>query len=405
MSVITVNNISKRYYIATTKNRQATLRDNISRLVIKLFKNNKKLEDNYFWALEDISFSVEKGEVFGIIGLNGVGKSTLLKILSRITPPTSGDVIFEGEVSSLLEVGTGFNPELTGRENIFLNGAILGMSKKEIEERMDSIIEFSGVKKFIHVPVKRYSSGMLVRLAFSVAVFLNSEVLLIDEVLAVGDYQFQKKCYDKIFELTRDIQKTILFVSHNLRAINKLCNRCLLLNDGKILYIGETGQVVEQYIKLCAANFSDSKFKESGQDNNKFINFAELKTRDNSMKPVSFFKRNDNIIFDIKIDARTSLEDCLLAISISDKENNLLINLINSDNSVKINLNTGINKVKVNIKNIQLNEGKYYVSFWLGNNLSEKPYLYKKNVCLLNIMNKSNILSKSPFIVDSVWEV
>jgi len=203
---------------------------------------------NAFWALKDISFEVKTGEVLGIVGGNGAGKSTLLKILARITPPTSGKVTLNGRLSSLLEVGTGFHPELTGRENVYLNGSILGMRKKEIDAKFDEIVDFSGVERFLDTPVKRYSSGMRVRLAFAVAAHLEPEILIVDEVLAVGDAEFQRKCLTKM-EKSGEDGKTILFVSHNMQAIARLCSRAIILREGQLVMDGPTGLVLDQYLK------------------------------------------------------------------------------------------------------------------------------------------------------------
>ena len=201
-----------------------------------------------FWALKDVSFEVQEGEVLGIIGRNGAGKSTLLKILSRITEPTSGRVTLRGRVASLLEVGTGFHPELTGRENIFLNGAVLGMSRAEIRKKFDEIVAFAEIDKFIDTPVKRYSSGMYVRLAFAVAAHLEPEILIVDEVLAVGDAEFQKKCLGKMNEVSRRDGRTVLFVSHNMEPLLKLCDRGILLNSGQLTEIGPVSEVISAYL-------------------------------------------------------------------------------------------------------------------------------------------------------------
>jgi len=199
------------------------------------------------WALDDVSFELRRGEVLGLIGANGAGKSTLLKVLSRITAPTEGQVVIRGRVGSLLEVGTGFHPELTGRENVYLNGAILGMRKAEIDRRFDEIVDFSGIARFLDTPVKRYSSGMQVRLAFSVAAHLEPEILLVDEVLAVGDAEFQRKCLGKMHDVTRQ-GRTVVFVSHNLAAVRSLCSRALLLEKGRLLFDGETDEAIERYL-------------------------------------------------------------------------------------------------------------------------------------------------------------
>jgi homopolymeric O-antigen transport system ATP-binding protein len=205
------------------------------------------------WVLEDVSFDVAQGEVVGIIGANGAGKSTLLKILSRITEPTRGEAVLRGRIGSLLEVGTGFHPELTGRENVFLNGAILGMRKNEIRARLDEIVEFSGLARFLDTPVKRYSSGMQVRLAFAVAAHLQPEILLVDEVLAVGDAEFQRKCLGKMQSVTQDEGRTILFVSHNIPAVRSLCPRSLLLEHGKLVYDGDTDGAFSRYLRTTGA--------------------------------------------------------------------------------------------------------------------------------------------------------
>lgn len=209
---------------------------------------SKKGNSDFVWSLKDINFEVKQGEVLGIIGKNGAGKSTLLKILSRVTGPTVGDVKIKGRIASLLEVGTGFHPELTGRENIFLNGAILGMTKQEIRSKFDEIVDFSGVERYIDTPVKRYSSGMYVRLAFAVAAHLEPEILIVDEVLAVGDMEFQNKCLGKMKDVSLNSGRTVLFVSHNMSAIKQLCNRCLFLKNGQLLDNGEPSKIVDSYL-------------------------------------------------------------------------------------------------------------------------------------------------------------
>ena len=210
---------------------------------------SKKGDSDYVWALQDINFEVNQGEVLGIIGKNGAGKSTLLKILSRVTSPTTGSIKTRGRIASLLEVGTGFHPEMTGRENVYLNGAILGMTKKEITSKIDEIIQFSGCERYIDTPVKRYSSGMTVRLAFAVAAHLDPEILVVDEVLAVGDAEFQKKAIGKMQDMSRDGGRTVLFVSHNMAAVQNLCTRGLLIENSKSVYIGDIGETINRYLK------------------------------------------------------------------------------------------------------------------------------------------------------------
>ena len=246
--IITVKNISKKYNINHQQGGYIALRD----VITNIFKNpftflKTKTKEvlgietkEEFWALKDINFEIMKGEVIGIVGRNGAGKSTLLKILSQITPPTTGEIRINGTVGSLLEVGTGFHPELTGRENIFLNGAILGMKKKDIVRKFDEIVKFADIEKFLDTPVKYYSSGMYVRLAFSVAAHMETDILIIDEVLAVGDAEFQKKCLGKMNEITKEEGRTILFVSHDMEAVKKLCSKVLLLKNGRVNFFDKT---------------------------------------------------------------------------------------------------------------------------------------------------------------------
>src|SRR5262245_14847028 len=239
-AIVRVEDICKRYRIGMRNSIYSTVRGSISeamRRSVKFIKGNSSSVIQTLWALKQINFQVAAGEVVGIIGRNGAGKSTLLKILSRITEPTTGRVTLRGRVASLLEVGTGFHPELTGRENIYLNGAILGMSRREIKRKFDEIVAFAEVEKFLDTPVKRFSSGMYVRLAFAVAAHLEPEILLVDEVLAVGDAEFQKKCLGKMQDVSR-VGRTVLFVSHNLSAVQTLCQRCVLLAQGRIATIG-----------------------------------------------------------------------------------------------------------------------------------------------------------------------
>jgi len=248
-TIITVEHLSKQYRIGTLR-RHNSFRDVFDEKLAALFRKQEtrsRSEENYIWALNDVSFEVQQGDVFGIIGRNGAGKSTLLKVLSRITEPTKGVVRMRGRVASLLEVGTGFSGELSGRENIFLNGAILGMKRAEIKRKFDEIVGFAEVEKFIDTPMKQYSSGMYMRLAFAVAAHLEPEILIVDEVLAVGDAAFQKKCLGKMEEVGRE-GRTILFVSHNMEAVLSLCNIGILISDGNILDRGEVAHVVERYI-------------------------------------------------------------------------------------------------------------------------------------------------------------
>lgn len=252
--IIKVENVGKKYVLGTSQSTYVTLRDSLTSAVRAPFNraNGRSSRREILWALRDVSFEIAPGEVVGIIGRNGAGKSTLFKVLSRITEPTTGRVELYGRVASLLEVGTGFHPELTGRENIFLNGAILGMKRDEIERKFDDIVSFAELERFIDTPVKRYSSGMYVRLAFAVAAHLEPEILIVDEVLAVGDVRFQQKCLDKMEGVSKE-GRTVLFVSHNMPAINRLCGRAILLDQGEVIEDGPASRVVSAYLGSTAA--------------------------------------------------------------------------------------------------------------------------------------------------------
>ena len=268
MQVIKVENLFKQYQLGQVST--GTISHDLNRWFHKIRGKEDPYEiitgenareekgtSNYIWALKDINFDVKQGEVLGIIGRNGAGKSTLLKILSKVTAPTKGTIKIRGRIASLLEVGTGFHPELTGRENIFLNGAILGMTKSEIRSKFDEIVAFSGVEKYIDTPVKRYSSGMYVRLAFAVAAHLEPEILIVDEVLAVGDAEFQKKCLGKMKDVSNQ-GRTVIFVSHNLVAVKSLCQRGILMERGGIAFMGSADETVEHYMKVNAAQLNPS---------------------------------------------------------------------------------------------------------------------------------------------------
>lgn len=279
---IRVEHLSKLYTIGAAQPRHDTLRDWIAYGMNGFFRRNGKLDDiaSCFWALQDVSFEIEPGEVVGVIGRNGAGKSTLLKILSRITEPTAGFAEVHGRVGSLLEVGTGFHHELTGRENIYLNGAILGMKKAEIERKFDEIVAFAELEKFIDTPVKHYSSGMYMRLAFAVAAHLEPEILLVDEVLAVGDAAFQRKCLGKMSDVARE-GRTVLFVSHNMGSIANLCARVLWLENGAIRFTGNAATVISEYLSSGAVTSSMWTNPSSSPDGDLHIESVRILSEDN----------------------------------------------------------------------------------------------------------------------------
>ncbi len=313
-SVIKVENLSKRYRLGVI-NRDMLYKDLQSRWAkfrgkedpnapIGL-KHDKRLErGDEFWALRNVDLEVKEGEILGIIGRNGAGKSTLLKILSQITAPTEGRIKVKGRIASLLEVGTGFHPELTGRENVYLNGAILGMTRKEVRSKFDEIVAFADLNEFIDTPVKRYSSGMYVRLAFAVAAHLDPEILIVDEVLAVGDMQFQRKCLGKMQDV-KNSGKTVLFVSHNMTTINSLCEKCILLGEGKIEAIGHTENITKRYFSSMSSDDTGSfiKFGDGGPGDNT-AKLRSIRLIDDESRTISFAdiaqKVGIEMIFDVK---------------------------------------------------------------------------------------------------------
>ena len=318
---------------------------------------------DYVWALQDINFEVERGEVLGIIGKNGAGKSTLLKILSKVTAPTTGSIKCGGRIASLLEVGTGFNGEMTGRENIFLNGAILGMTKKEIVSKLDEIIEFSGCERYIDTPVKRYSSGMTVRLAFAVAAFLEPEILVIDEVLAVGDAEFQKKAIGKMQDISRKGGRTVLFVSHNMAAVKSLCTRGIVLENGMVKFDGNTDEALAVYNSDTSDTISNVNWSIENAPGNSCAKITSIKinTKDN------YFYIENEIEFEVEYE--NFIDNHLINVSISiidDKD----VYVLASPNLKRIPLAKGKYKSVCIIPNNLLNKGRYFFSVLLvGNNL------------------------------------
>jgi lipopolysaccharide transport system ATP-binding protein len=303
-----------------SKEKYTALRDVIADKTKKIFSFNKWKSTSpknieQFWALKEINFDVNQGDRIGIVGRNGAGKSTLLKILSRITESTSGSIKIKGRIASLLEVGTGFHPELTGKENIYLNGAILGMSKNEINKHFDAIVDFAEIERFLDTPVKKYSSGMYVRLAFAVAAHLEPEILIIDEVLAVGDAQFQKKCIGKMEDVSKNEGRTILFVSHNMGVVSTFCNSAILLNKGTIDFIGNTQETINKYLRISEIHKS---YHAEITDKDFYVSQAEV--LNSEQIPTNNFKSSESIHLKIKINKNIS--DCIVRLSVTIQNNN-----------------------------------------------------------------------------------
>lgn len=376
MSIIKVEGLGKSYTIShEERERYTALRDVIARKTKKLFSFNKSTNKQIhsstkeeFWALKDINFEVQQGDRIGIIGRNGAGKSTLLKILSRITEPTTGSVKIKGRVASLLEVGTGFHPELTGAENIYLNGAILGMSRAEVKKKFEEIVYFAEVEKFLDTPVKRYSSGMYVRLAFAVAAHLEPEILVVDEVLAVGDAEFQKKCLGKMEDVSKNEGRTVLFVSHNMAAIRDLCSYGLLLDKGHIKIQGEINGVITNYLVGNGNDIISGKFdfiKMKKKDKDLGIVSAEIYCNNlltNEIVP------NTNVKIIMEVKKNTNFINPEFGLVIKDIEGNNLIGLNNNHLGKRfINLKSKQLKVIFDFKYFKIfGQGKYSVNLYFG---------------------------------------
>lgn len=391
MKVIQIENLWKEYRLGVighgtlTQDLQswwAKIRgkeDPNSRIAPMMKGQEKQIEGDRFWALQDINLEVKEGDLLGIIGKNGAGKSTLLKILSRVTAPSKGKIKVKGRISSLLEVGTGFHPELTGRENVFLNGAILGMSKKEISGKFDEIVDFSGIEKFIDTPVKRYSSGMYVRLAFAVAAHLEPEILIIDEVLAVGDADFQKKCLGKM-KIVSSHGRTVLFVSHSMPMISALCDKTLLLSAGQIGVIGNTSDVVLNYFNLSHADTSS-------------VDYSQLMVGDDIVKLHAAKIINEKGVSQSEIDIRESFKIVMEYQLLKEKTvvpnfhiktmDDVYVMVVHEES---VSSSVGKYRVECSVPKYLLNDGAYTIgvavsSFEKGTNV----HFYEQNALSFNI--------------------
>jgi lipopolysaccharide transport system ATP-binding protein len=378
MTVIQADNISKRYIIDHIKGnaRGNTFRELVTDGIKNIFtkKTEEAVSHEDFWALKGVSFDIKQGDRVGIIGSNGAGKSTLLKVLSRITEPTEGKISIKGRVASLLEVGTGFHPELSGRENIFLNGAILGMKRQDIKNQFDAIVDFAGVEKFLDTPVKRYSSGMYVRLGFAISAHLEPEILIVDEVLAVGDAEFQRKCLGKMKDASTS-GRTILFVSHNLTAVQGLCNKAMFMQKGQLMEMGETNQVLATYLSHVQKTALESWWltPEEAPGNT----LARLK----SIKLVPDFIDNQKHIdvrtpFKIQIEFWNMMEGANLNISLH--LNSLTGECIFNIGTLSQTFEKGIITAECEIPGNYLNDGSYSISFMVVKDTSTLIYNFEE---------------------------
>jgi lipopolysaccharide transport system ATP-binding protein len=411
-TVIKVENLSKKYILGHQQEESyTTLRDSIAngaKSLLKPFKGGKSKVGNVnpqeFWALKDVSFEIKQGDRIGIIGRNGAGKSTLLKILSRITEPTQGSIRIKGRVASLLEVGTGFHPELTGRENISLNGAILGMSKTDIDRKFDEIVAFAEVEKFLDTPVKRYSSGMYVRLAFAVAAHLEPEILIVDEVLAVGDAQFQKKCLGKMEQVGRE-GRTVLFVSHNMQAISTLTEQCILLSHGTSIFQGKTALAIDKYLQ---ENISKSPiYEKPASSTQPRVTRIELRTSlDNNIQingdPME-------VIFEITTPVR--LKGACLSFQFVDSLQQPYLHVWTFDSERPMCREAGVFQVKCKIPKLRLYMGNYTLTAYFSGPPGGEVFETIEQVCPLEVVMYGNYREfewqqgSCTYLEESDWDI
>ncbi|WP_291120704.1 polysaccharide ABC transporter ATP-binding protein [Empedobacter sp. UBA7248] len=383
--VLDVENVSKQYRLGEVGT--GTLQHDIKRWwanirgqedpFLKIGETNdrtQKGDSDYVWSLKDINFQIEQGQAVGIIGRNGAGKSTLLKLLSRVTKPTTGSIKYKGRIASLLEVGTGFHPEMTGRENIYLNGAILGMTRKEIIRKFDEIVDFAGVERYIDTPVKRYSSGMYVRLAFAVAAHLESEILIVDEVLAVGDAEFQKKCLGKMGDVTKGEGRTILFVSHNMAAIQNLCDYGILLENGKMKCSDTITKVISLYssMNISSENVIPNDYKK--------VYLKNLQIYSNNQLGAIC---GAEIRFEINVFSKENLTDVVIGIGINDHAGTRILTPFSLQFNKKYNLKSGDNIISCIISEFPLKLGVYNLEIYIGT--PEKVFDYYDKGLLMKV--------------------
>lgn len=399
---IQVENLGKMYRIGGPQARYKRFTESVMDTLAAPLRRLRNIgqpvpEAETLWALKDVSFEVKQGEVVGIIGRNGAGKSTLLKILSRITEPTEGEVRLHGRVGSLLEVGTGFHPELTGRENIYLNGTILGMKRAEIDRKFDEIVAFAEIEKFLDTPVKRYSSGMYVRLAFAVAAHLEPEILVVDEVLAVGDVAFQKKCLGKMGEVAQG-GRTVLFVSHNMGAVGQLCSKGILLEHGMKRSIGSIDRVVSQY--LAAGNneqetvdLTDYEYRRGTQEVK--VEWAQLRNRE--QEPCRKFSIGDDVIIAFGMRSTPQYVDKRVKVAVEFRSSDgiQLCNMVDIDSGFQIEHLRQKEYLSVQLTDVRFYPDTYYVSLWVGSITSTEVFDYVNDCLSFEIIDGGKLTTRT----------
>ncbi|WP_243699412.1 ABC transporter ATP-binding protein [Natronoflexus pectinivorans] len=373
-------------------------------------RTQKATKGEHISALRDINLEVRQGEVLGIIGKNGAGKSTLLKLLSRVTSPTTGTIKVKGRMASLLEVGTGFNPEMTGRENIYMNGTIMGMRKWEITRKLDEIVEFAGVAKYLDTPTKRYSSGMTVRLGFAIAAHLEPEILVVDEVLAVGDAEFQKKAIGKMQEVSTEGGRTVLFVSHNMASVKQLCSACILLTNGSISYRGTTDQVIDEYLKVNEEVISSTLKNRTDRKGNGIAKFTNIQLLSKDQE-TNQLQVGQSALFIIQIESIKEFNNINVTFSLYNKHG-ILITSTNTSfvNKEPISINKGLNTIECEFNSLPLQVGGYFVNLGIiaegtQADLIEKAFSFNMVEDDIYSTGKFNSSSKSLVFLPHKWQV
>lgn len=420
--ILKAENISKQYRLGTVGT--GTLSHDLNRFwhsirgkedpYLKIGETNDRSSkgiSQYVWALQDINFEIASGEVVGIIGKNGAGKSTLLKILSKVTAPTTGVIKTRGRIASLLEVGTGFNPELTGRENIYLNGAILGMTKKEITSKLDEIIAFSGCERYVDTPTKRYSSGMTVRLAFAVAAFLEPEILVVDEVLAVGDAEFQKKAIGKMQDISKTEGRTVLFVSHNMAAVKSLCTRGIVLENGTLKFDGNVEEALEVYSDISKTlDYSVVFDEETKRNGNKKMQFLSIQILNQDDKLTQDFSIGDDIKIKLKIKNFSKESRSEMGVQILSSDEMPIFHIMPRDSDFQLVHENEIEDYEVVLKDIRLFPGTYSINIVSANTTGHEVFDEINNALSFDIIDggvyTSRKLPRSAglFFLNPIWK-
>ena len=371
-AVIELNNVSKRYRLRRGWHVKS-IRDEFERLARRLVRRGPPSQDD-FWALKNVTFSLEKGEVLGLVGRNGAGKSTLLKILSQVTVPTVGSFVARGRLGALIEIGAGFHPELSGRENVFLNGSIMGMSRREVQEKFERIVAFAEIERFIDTPIKHYSSGQQMRLGFSVAAHVDPDILLIDEILAVGDASFQAKCLNKLAELKED-DKTIILVSHNLSNITEHAKRVVWLDDGSVRMIGEPNEVVDAYLEhVTSDGVGDVKSTEVNLDPDRDLAIGEVVVRNQEEVVQDRFDRGETALIDVSYVTRRAMPGVVFVVSIQDLHGYPLGGVATDPDSVKVNAAVEHGVLRLKLDPLLFTKGAYTLSVHAMDPVSKRYY-------------------------------